>query len=406
MTIHTKRSKAIYQVLRLLLGKYFGRRFNLEVQDKEIAELKPPYLILANHTNLWDPFFVACPIPEPIYFVTADEYFRHPLLKMALKLVRAIPKSKFIADFETVRAILKVKRAGGVIGVFPEGKRNWDGGTEPIVFSTAKLIKALKVPVVVALLKGAHLSKPRWAKKSRRGKIIVFYKAVLTPEEITKQTEDQIHTRVTSALAYDEYIFQEQAKIRFKGGRLAESLELYLFMCPQCRTMGKMESAGDQFYCNHCGYRVTYDEYGYFHRKKSSKIRTFRHPQEWNEWQLALLQAEMARGKDTSPVLLEDHYTLLFSGERLKPLKKLHKGHLQLFPDALVFVGPRGVDIRFALEKISGLNVQHNNKLEFYYGNSLYRFIFRPHVSAYKWTKGIELVRGIKSNDKGDIANE
>ena len=48
--------------------------------------------------------------------------------------------------------------SGGVIGVFPEGKRNWDGRTDQLLFATAKLVEHLKVPVVTALLQGAHLS--------------------------------------------------------------------------------------------------------------------------------------------------------------------------------------------------------------------------------------------------------
>lgn len=408
MAIHTKTSKAIYNVLRFIIGRWLTKRFNLLVDGKEVAALKPPYLILANHTNFWDPFFVACWLPEPVYFVTSDEYFRHPFLRMALKLVRAIPKSKFIADSETVRAILKVKKAGGVVGVFPEGKRNWDGGAEPIVYSTSKLIKTLKTPVVVALLKGAHLSKPRWARKSRRGQVLVSYQVILTPEEITQLTVDEIYTRVSAALAYDEYKYQEQVKIPFKGGRLAENLELFLFICPQCQRIGTMESKGDQFFCNYCGYRVAYDEYGYFHRLSPPAPQglNFHQPQEWNRWQLALLQAKIAAWPENSQPLLEDKFTLLLRGLRLKPLKKLHTGHLRLFPEALVFVSLQGVEIRFDLAKINGLNVQYNNKLEFYYENSLYRFIFRPRVSAYKWTKGIELVCALKTNDKGDIVNE
>lgn len=169
-----------------------------------------------------------------------------------------------------------------------------------------------------------------------------------------------------------------------------------------------MESKGDQFFCNYCGYRVAYDEYGYFHRLSPPAPQglNFHQPQEWNRWQLALLQAKIAAWPENSQPLLEDKFTLLLRGLRLKPLKKLHTGHLRLFPEALVFVSLQGVEIRFDLAKINGLNVQYNNKLEFYYENSLYRFIFRPRVSAYKWTKGIELVCALKTNDKGDIVNE
>jgi len=391
----TRAPKILNTALRIVIRGYLTRRFNLTVVGKGIKgidELKSPYLIVANHTNFWDPFFVASFVPKPIHFVTADEYFRNPLVKAALRLVGAIPKSKFIADFDTVKSILKVKKAGGIIGVFPEGRRNWDGGPEPVVYSTAKLIKALKLPVVTALLKGAHLSKPRWAKKPRRGLVSVTYNVLLTPEEIAKFTADEIYKRVVSGLDYHEYAFQAKEMIRYKGRRLAENLELFLFTCPQCRKIGTMKSERNDFFCSTCGYHVSYDKYGFFQSRSGDKL-SFRNPKEWNQWQLALLQNQIASAKKGSPVIFEDRLVFLLQGSRLKPLKKIHTGRLQLPADSLLFTNLQGEKIRFDFAQISGLNVQQNDKLEFYYQNMLYRFIFQPRVSAYKWLKGIELLQ-------------
>lgn len=394
MVNHRKASRIFNKVLRFVLGKYLTGRYNLVHIDKGVKELKPPYLILANHTNFWDPFFVGTFVPEPIHFVTADEYFRNPLVKVALGLVGAIPKSKFIADFDTVKSILKIKKTGGIIGIFPEGKRNWDGGPEPIVYSTAKLIKALKIPVVTVLLKGAHLSKPRWARKSRRGTISVAFEILLTPEEIRLLPTDEIYKRITAGLAYDEYVFQKDKKIPFRGQRLAENLELFLFTCPQCRQIGTMKSRRNDFFCGSCGYCVSFDEYGFFQQKKnrSGQQLSFRSPREWNQWQLKLLEEEIVSVKEDTSVILEDRLAVMFRGTRLQPLKRLHTGHLQLLCDSLLFLSLHGDKLRFPLEEITGLNVQHNDKLEFYHQDTLYRFIFKPHVSAYKWTKGIELL--------------
>ena len=52
-----------------------------------------------------------------------------------------------------------------------------------------------------------------------------------------------------------------------------------------------------------------------------------------------------------------------------------------------------GHGFEYDLEGISGLNVQNRDVVEFYFQELLYRFTFKsPHVSAYKWVKGIEFL--------------
>lgn len=389
-----KASKRLNSILRFVIKNWLTWRFDFKILGGDVTKLKPPYLLLANHTNFWDPLFVASFIPEPVYFVTSDEYFRNPLLKVVLGLVGAIPKTKFVSDFDTVKSILKVKQAGGVIGIFPEGKRNWDGVTEPIVHSTAKLIKSLKIPVVGALMKGAYLSKPRWAKKSRRGPITVCYQIILTPEEIKTMPVKEIYEQITSGLAYDEYAIQQGEMVPYPGKRLAEKLELYLFTCPQCRQMGTMKSEGDDFFCHSCGYRVFYDQYGLFRPKTelSKKELSFRNPREWNRWQLDLLKERIVSLPEKSLLFLADDVTSLLQGSRLKSLTKLGAGQLQLMTDTVLFINSQAEPMGFKFEKIKGLNVQHNDQLEFYYENSLYRFIFKPNISAYKWLQALRIM--------------
>ncbi len=110
--------------MKSLFGIYLRQKFKLSAENSEACLVPPPFLLLANHTNFWDPFLLSLYTPEPIYFVTADEYFRNPFLKFLLGLAGAIPKSKFISDQMTVIDIFRIKRKGGVIGIFPEGKRN------------------------------------------------------------------------------------------------------------------------------------------------------------------------------------------------------------------------------------------------------------------------------------------
>ena len=389
-----KSSKASFKILKAVLGLYLRNKFDLSAENAEACGLPPPFLLLANHTNFWDPFLLSVYIPEPVHYVASDEYFRNPLLRFLLRLVGAIPKSKFISDQATVMDILRVKRSGGVIGVFPEGKRNWDGRTDELLFATSKLIKHLKVPVVTALLQGAHLSFPRWARKPRRGRIVVRFENTLALRDVEKMDAQAIHAALSRSLAYSDYAFQRERRILFKGKKLAEYLELYLFTCPHCHALCTMESKGDTFFCRSCDYAVTYGQDGRL--TPQGGAAGFETPGEWADWQRTYL-AEVLRshtGREAEKPFFEDVNVTVRRGGRLIPLKKLSFGQMRLWDDRIAFINLRKQQTEFQIGKIRGLNVQYSNQFEFYYDRLLYRFSFRsPKTSSYKWVLAIRLLK-------------
>ena len=389
-----KLNKAFLIILKAVLGTYLRHKFNLSAENLEVCGLQPPFLLLANHTKFWDPFLLSLYIPEPVHYVASDEYFRNPLLRFLLRLVGAIPKSKFVSDQMTVMDILRVKRSGGVIGVFPEGKRNWDGRTDELLFATSKLIKHLKVPVVTALLQGAYLSFPRWARKPRYGRIVIQFKNALTSRDVKETDAEAIHAVLSRSLAYDDYMFQREKQILFKGKKLAEHLELYLFTCPHCHALCTMESKGDAFFCRSCKYTVVYGQDGRLTPQGSAVC--FETPGGWADWQRSYLGEALHAytGRKAAKPFFEDANVIVRRGGRLIPLKKLSFGQMRLFDDRIEFINLRRQPTDFQISKISGLNVQYSNQFEFYYDRLLYRFSFRSQkISAYKWVLAIRLLR-------------
>jgi 1-acyl-sn-glycerol-3-phosphate acyltransferase len=393
-----KSSRGLYKILRATVGKYFNFFYGVQFDGQGIEGIKPPYLILPNHTNFWDPFLLAANISEPIYYVASDQYFRNPILRGFLKMMGTIPKTKFFSDISTVKHILKIKKRGGIIGIFPEGARNWDGRTMELVYPTAKLIKSLKIPVVTVLVKGAYLSLPRWTSKSRRGKVFIFTKKLMESSEIARLSVDDIHKKLTEGLAYDEYTWQRQHRIPFKGTKLAENLELLLFVCPHCKSMDTLKSSGSLFSCADCGYSVEMDEYGFFNTQ--NKILYFDNPADWNAWGLQYLKESLDRyqKEDCHRPFMEQNKVILWKGgRRSTSLKKIRVGQISLYKDRMVFSSLLGDTIIFPIDRLQGVNVHLNNKIELYHGNILYRFVFkRSTVSAYKWVMALNMLNKAK----------
>lgn len=147
-------------MLRYSYGLYLRYYFKISARGLgQIKALSPPYVLVPNHMGMLDPFMVNAFIPHPVHWVTSDGNMRSRAMKMLLSLVGSIPKSKSIPDMVTIGWIVEViRKRGGIVGIFAEGQASWDGHTQELAPATGKLLKLLKVPVVVAILKGAYYS--------------------------------------------------------------------------------------------------------------------------------------------------------------------------------------------------------------------------------------------------------
>lgn len=390
-------------LLRVTFGRYLAKRFNVNVFNDSIRDLKPPYLVISNHVGTWDPFLLSLGIPEPIYFVISDAHFRHFWLRQVLKLVGGIPKSKNIADSSTIRAILSIIKNNGVIGLYPEGARNWDLKNIPVIYPTAKLIKSLKIPVVATAMEGAGLTKPRWARSTRYGLINMKYNLLLTPEQIKELSVDEIYQKVVEGIHINEYEWQEKIMVPFRGKNLAEYLDMFLVVCPRCKSLCSLHSHGNTLSCTHCGYAVEYNEYGYLNTDAEPYFHT---PQAWSDWQNSWLYDLFRQSEYTSgeKPLFSDTGTKLFTGKRRGRLRQYNwLGKVDLYFDRIVLTPEKGDKYVFPIAQITGMNVQNNNKFEFYFNNNLYRFKFTTqHKSIYKYELAFHLIGQIKNSNDND----
>lgn len=391
-------SKWFNRFLKFTFGVYLKKRFNVNIYNGKILNVKPPYLVIGNHVGVWDPFLMSMGIPEPVYFVISDHYFRNFWLRQVLKLVGGIPKSKMLADSGTIRAIFSIIKRNGVIGLYPEGARNWDLKNVPVIYSTAKLIKSLKIPVISAVMQGAGLTRPRWARSSRTGLINLNYDVLMQPEEIKNMDVDDIYRKVTEGIRLNEYEWQKKNMIPFRGKNLAEYLDLFLVVCPRCKSLCSLYSHGDFFTCTKCNYTVRYNEYGFF---TTENEKLFDSPQTWSEWQNDYLYRLFSNDeyKTGKVPMFSDTDAKLFTGKRRGKLRKYKwRGKVELYFDRFEFIPEKGNRYSFPLDEISGMNIQNNNKFEFYYDNTLYRFKFTTqHKSVYKYELAINIINKIKS---------
>lgn len=388
-------NKILSRTVLAILRWYLGHLFYLNLEKNDATGLKPPYLLIGNHANFWDGFLVNLFIKDPISYLVSDEYFRNPILRWFLRIEGSIAKKKFQADLSAIKEALKSKGAGRIIGVFPEGKRNWDGNVEEIIFATAKLIKMLNIPVIRVLLKGSYLTFPRWATYHRKGKIIINYELIMMPEQIKEMSVESIFEKINNSLSYHEYDFQRKVMNIYQGKSLAERMELFLYICPDCQQIGTLCSQGEILRCHKCGYRVNYNKYGFLSTEKAKLY--FDNPYDWNRWQIDYSKSLLKnyQENDFQGIFIMDLGANCLKVNHFKKQKPWTDGQLYWQGKDIIFNKNGNKELlNFQIDLIRGINVQYNNRFEFYYHDQLFQFYFNsPSTSAYKWETLIKLAQ-------------
>ncbi len=387
-----------YNFLRPVLGFWFKKQFKLTADiSEEVINLSAPFLLFPNHQGFWDPFMAGIFIKYPVFYIASDAVFRYPLFEYFMKLLGAIPKKKAQSDLDSIKHIMKIRDAGGVIGVFPEGRRTWDGTTLPLVYSTSKLIKLLKIPVVTALFKGGYYSHPRWGKHIQKGKVRIEYKLLFQKDEIRKLSVEEIHKILTEALSFDEVAYQEKVKHIYTGKNPAEYMEQAVYLCPNCKETGTIRSSGDTVACSSCGYSVTIDEYRNLTSNRNKVI--FNTIRDWIKWQNSEFEGYISGiyGRDNEKILIQDNgltvQRVLPGGKRMKPF--LNNAGITLSVEKMTILDKNGKDIiSFRVKDLHAVNVQNKEKLDFYYDSILYNiFDKKKRFSAYKWLVAIQQIQ-------------
>jgi 1-acyl-sn-glycerol-3-phosphate acyltransferase len=350
---------------------------------------------MANHGCVFDPFFVNNFIRHPIHYVVADANFRSRILDFGLSLVGSIPKTKVMSDLETVKNIVRVKDRNGIVGIFPEGQSSWDGTTLPIYYSTAKLLKVMRVPVVFARLRGAFLSRPRWSRNPRNGRVEIDYTIGFDGPDLKKLSVEAIHDRIVELLDHKESEYNRRARIRFRGLKRAEYIEIVLFLCPECRAQGSIHSRGNHVTCTSCGYKVYYDEFGFFRQR--SQTFHFATLDEWNNWQIETFHEIIElrfRSNDTEPILIEKDVEVE-TGYKSMPMEHFARGSISLYLDRFEVQPENGDDrLELPVAEVTGINVQNRERLEFYVDNTLYKITpVDPRTCTYKWNMAVRRIQ-------------
>jgi 1-acyl-sn-glycerol-3-phosphate acyltransferase len=362
-------------------GRYLIRRTCITpIGMEHIANLTPPFLVLANHVHTMDPFIISSASPRHIRWVAGSYLFHLFSLRFLLeRWVGAISKIQGRSDLHTIKAIGAALKEGDIVGLFPEGTRSWDG--EPVGFdrAVAKMIKIFNVPTVVLTFKGIYGTKPRWATYRRTGSSELYCHPPIPVEEVRSLSVDELYRRIGEQLEFSYRRWQEEHPSPFYSPHSAEGVEQILYLCPHCHSCSTIKGEGQTIRCTNCTLTLSLDEYDRLY--STDQETPFRDIAAWRVWQREYLSSTEGERLHFPP-----DSGLLFQRIERRSLRTLSTRYtLSLTAQGLHLAPRKGEDLLFSFDTITSMVINLKNTLEITAEGVRYRLRLRRGQSVLKY---------------------
>ncbi|MBO4729363.1 MAG: 1-acyl-sn-glycerol-3-phosphate acyltransferase [Spirochaetaceae bacterium] len=283
-------------------GELKAAHFKANYTGMEKLGKKEPCLILMNHSCFTDLIIAETVFADrPMNIVcTSDGFVGKNWL---MRRLGCIPTNKFVTDFVLVKnmkyALEKLRTS---VLMYPEASYSFDGTATPLPNTLGKCIKLLNVPVIMVRTYGAFAHDPLYNNlQKRKVDISADVKYLLSPEEISGKSVDELNAVLKSEFTFDNWKWQRENKVRITEPFRADYLNRVLYKCPCCGTEGKMLGKGTTLSCGACGAVWSLTEYGTLEQVSPSKasaanLPAFDNVPDWFSWQREQVRAEIAAG--------------------------------------------------------------------------------------------------------------
>ena len=145
-----------YLLTRLLWRTHIEGRLDLPTGQGAI--------IVANHRSSLDPCFIEALTQRIVHWMVAKEYCESPAFRWFLRTCEVIPTSRGGIDTAATKQAIRIAQAGGLVGIFPEGRINVTTDLLLPGRSGAVLV-ALRagVPIVPCYIEGSPYRGTAWS---------------------------------------------------------------------------------------------------------------------------------------------------------------------------------------------------------------------------------------------------
>lgn len=382
-----KRHRVIQNILRVVFKPYLKLKYKVDITTRN--DFNEGAIILSNHVNVLDMFYVGVCYKNPIYYMSSIDLFEHAFLGKLLEyLVAPIPKEKSKkSDMAAIRNCIKISRENGIICIFPEGNRTFSGKLGYVDPSIVKLIKLLKKPLVLFTIENGYGVDPRWSNKSRKGKLSFGPKKVLEYDDYKDMSNEELYDLIIKELSVNDFTYS----MKYKSNRRAEYLERILYICPKCGMLHSIYSNKNVVRCKECGLEVLYNEdlsltanYDEFNFKNIS---------EWYDYQL-----ETIKEKEYNNSIIYQDKVGLYQPRLYKNRLKLGNGNISMYMDKIVILA-NNQEYSFNFDDIEAMTLLGKKKMNIYHKGITYQVFGDKKLCLLKYVNLFYVLK----NKKGGV---
>jgi len=290
-----KKQSNIWKLVMWGLTAPKSAKHDIQIEKINMSDLKPPYLLLSNHTSFFDFYVLAKAIlpHRANYVITLDAFKDYT--EWLLRAIGGICKRRFIFDLNLIRNMkYSVTKNKNILVMYPEAKYSIDGTTSVIPKSLGKMIKMLDVPVVVLNMKGTYVARPQWNKIKRDIPFRATMTKIITKEELQTLSIDEINARVKKALSYNDWDYLKEANLSLPVEDRAKGLNKLLYKCPHCLEEGQMIGENTLLKCNACGKEWNFQKDGTLSSVDGEVY--FDSVPKWYAWERKMVREEINNG--------------------------------------------------------------------------------------------------------------
>jgi 1-acyl-sn-glycerol-3-phosphate acyltransferase len=188
---------ALYLWMRIFHG--------LQFRGVENIPATGPVLVAANHPSYFDPVVLSLATQRHVRFFALADILKVPIVGSFVKAWGILPVVRGGDNGKSVQIALDVLKAGGAVGIFPEGRRSLRysmGDAKPGVGRLALQSGAKIVPCVIY---GTWKAWPRLTTLPHPAKIVVdFLPAIEVGGEDTKENHQAIANRLREIIVAEQ----------------------------------------------------------------------------------------------------------------------------------------------------------------------------------------------------------
>lgn len=365
--------------------------WNLRIDNKEIKGMKEPTLAIAPHASTMDVLPTLCTLsPRRFNIVTAKDLFTWKQLKPFIERFGAIPMTQCATDLNSIRMMKAAAECGRNILLYPEGRTSLDGKQlfylNPAI---GKLVKFLGMPVVVVKTHGVYITKPRYIKGFRRGRIETKATLLLTKEQINAMKPNEIYEIIKDSLIFNDNVWQQENKIVFKAKELANNLNYILYKCPKCGAEYENIASGDTISCKACGNRVKYTPTG--HLVPIGDSKSIDRIDLWVDYE----RDEIIKELEKEDFRLDKETIAFRRNENSHEYEEAGEGNLFIDKENIGFYGVldgEECEKVLPLKNMPTIVTKNSEGVDLTFDNTTYRFMFKEKKYSMKYGLTVEML--------------